>query len=134
VNCGIAQRPNETWSINFVMDALANGRRIKCLTVVDDFTRECLDIVADYGISGGYVARDAPLSKLQRMDPVAASSAYMWPPLPGIGIGACLTSRIRPSEAFSNSMSTVAVKTTPFATVGGAWTWDHPGRPGLIVR
>jgi putative transposase len=49
--------PNETWSIDFVMDALANGRRIKCLTIVDDFTRECLDIVVDYGISGGYVAR-----------------------------------------------------------------------------
>jgi len=50
-------RPNEIWSIDFVMDALANGRRIKCLTIVDDFTRECLDIVVDYGISGGYVAR-----------------------------------------------------------------------------
>jgi len=49
--------PNEVWSIDFVMDALANGRRIKCLTVVDDFTRECLDIAVDYGISGGYVAR-----------------------------------------------------------------------------
>ena len=49
--------PNEVWSIDFVMDALANGRRIKCLTIVDDFTRECLDIVVDYGISGGYVAR-----------------------------------------------------------------------------
>lgn len=34
------------------MDALTNGRRIKCLTVVDDFTRECLDIAVDYGISG----------------------------------------------------------------------------------
>ena len=48
--------PNEIWSIDFVMDALANGRRIKCLTIVDDFTRECLDIAVDYGISGGYVA------------------------------------------------------------------------------
>jgi len=48
---------NEIWSIDFVMDALANGRRIKCLTIVDDFTRECLDIAVDYGISGGYVAR-----------------------------------------------------------------------------
>ncbi len=37
------------------MDALSTGRRIKCLTVVDDFTRECLDIAVDHGISGGYV-------------------------------------------------------------------------------
>jgi len=50
-------RPNEVWSIDFVMDALASGRRIKCLTVVDDFTRECLDIAVDFGISGEYVAR-----------------------------------------------------------------------------
>ena len=49
--------PNGVWSIDFVMDALANGRRIKCLTIVDDFTRECLDIAVDHGISGGYVAR-----------------------------------------------------------------------------
>ncbi len=48
--------PNEVWSIDFVMDALANGKRIKCLTVVDDFTRECLDIAVDFGISGEYVA------------------------------------------------------------------------------
>ncbi|MBB2979913.1 hypothetical protein FHX57_002836 [Paraburkholderia tropica] len=27
------------------MDALANGRRVKCLTVVDDFTKEAVDIV-----------------------------------------------------------------------------------------
>lgn len=49
--------PNETWSMDFVMDTLANGRRIKCLTVVDDFTRECLDIAVDFGISGEYVSR-----------------------------------------------------------------------------
>lgn len=32
--------PNEVWSIDFVMDALSNGRRVKCLTAVDDFTKE----------------------------------------------------------------------------------------------
>jgi len=39
-----SQHVNDTWSADFVMDALANGRRIKCLTVVDDFSRECVDM------------------------------------------------------------------------------------------
>ncbi|AJX56678.1 integrase core domain protein [Burkholderia mallei] len=38
--------PNEVWSIDFVMDALSNGRRVKCLTVVDDFTKEAVDIAS----------------------------------------------------------------------------------------
>jgi putative transposase len=49
--------PNLTWSMDFVMDALASGRRIKCLTCVDDFTKECLTITAAFGISGVQVAR-----------------------------------------------------------------------------
>lgn len=32
-----------TWSMDFVMDALAKDRRSKCLTCVDDFTKECLN-------------------------------------------------------------------------------------------
>lgn len=34
----IAQRVNEVWSMDFVSDSQANGRRIKCLTVADDFS------------------------------------------------------------------------------------------------
>ena len=49
--------PNLTWSMDFVMDALASGRRIKCLTCVDDFTKECLTIGAAFGISGVQVTR-----------------------------------------------------------------------------
>jgi len=49
--------PNEVWSMDFVSDALANGRRIKELTIVDDFSKEAVDLVADFGISGHYVAR-----------------------------------------------------------------------------
>lgn len=37
------------------MDALSNGRRIKCLTIVDDYTKECLDIPVAVGISGDEV-------------------------------------------------------------------------------
>jgi putative transposase len=43
--------------MDFVMDALATGRRIKCLTCVDDFTKECLTITAVFGISGVQVTR-----------------------------------------------------------------------------
>lgn len=50
-------RPNEVWSMDFVMDSLANARRLKCLTVADDFTHESVDITVDPGISGGYVVR-----------------------------------------------------------------------------
>lgn len=53
----VASRVNEVWSMDFVSDSLANGRRIKCLTVADDFSHECVDIAVDYGISGQYVTR-----------------------------------------------------------------------------
>ena len=53
----IARAVNEVWSMDFVSDSLATGRRIKCLTVADDFSHECVDIVTDYGISGQYVTR-----------------------------------------------------------------------------
>ena len=53
----IATRVNEVWSMDFVSDSLANGRRLKCLTVADDFSHEAVDIAVDYGISGQYVVR-----------------------------------------------------------------------------
>jgi transposase InsO family protein len=49
--------PNLTWSMDFVIDALASGRRIKCLTCVDDFTKECLTIRVAFGITGVQVSR-----------------------------------------------------------------------------
>jgi putative transposase len=53
----LAQNINEVWSMDFVSDSLANGRRIKFLTVADDFSHECVDISVDWGISGLYVTR-----------------------------------------------------------------------------
>ena len=35
---------NQVWSYDFVFDACANGQQLKCLTVVDEYTRECLAI------------------------------------------------------------------------------------------
>uniref|UniRef100_UPI0011DD134B IS3 family transposase n=1 Tax=Candidatus Protochlamydia sp. R18 TaxID=1353977 RepID=UPI0011DD134B len=38
-------RPNQRWSLDFVSDALANGRRLRILTIMDDFTRKSLKMV-----------------------------------------------------------------------------------------
>ena len=35
--------PNEVWSMDFVMDRLEDGRKLKALTIVDDFTKESVD-------------------------------------------------------------------------------------------
>jgi len=52
---------NQTWSMDFVSDAIARpgavSRRIKCLAVAADFSHECVDITADFGIGGAYVTR-----------------------------------------------------------------------------
>src|SRR5204863_1155197 len=43
---------NEIWSMDFVADQLADGRRFRALTVIDLFTRECLAIDVGHGLSG----------------------------------------------------------------------------------
>ncbi len=50
-----ALRPNERWSMDFVSDALFDGRRLRALTVVDAFTREALAIEVDQGNKGEQV-------------------------------------------------------------------------------
>ena len=50
--------PNQRWSLDFVSDQLTNGRRFRILAVVDDFTRECLCLVADTSLSGLRVTRE----------------------------------------------------------------------------
>jgi putative transposase len=44
--------PNISWSMDFVADGLANGRRLRCLTIVDDYTRESLAIAVDTSLPG----------------------------------------------------------------------------------
>jgi transposase InsO family protein len=50
--------PNQRWSLDFVHDQLASGRRFRVLNVVDDVTRECLLAVVDTSISGRRVVRE----------------------------------------------------------------------------
>lgn len=54
----IPQEPNQRWSLDFVSDVFAHGRRFRVPAVVDDFTAECLRLVADTSLSGARVARE----------------------------------------------------------------------------
>jgi putative transposase len=53
---GQAVRPNHKWSMDFVAQRLPDARWIRVLTVVDQFTRECLTLFADTALSGDKVA------------------------------------------------------------------------------
>jgi len=61
--------PNLTWSMDFVMDALSTGRRIKCLTCVDDFTKECLTLTDAFSIPGVQVTRSLDSIALYPLHP-----------------------------------------------------------------
>jgi putative transposase len=54
----LPQGANQRWSMDFVSDMLLDGRRFRILAVVDDFTRECLCLVADTSLTGTRVARE----------------------------------------------------------------------------
>jgi putative transposase len=51
------QKANQEWSMDFVTDGLLTGRTIRCLTVVDTFTRECVAIETDSCLSSVRVTR-----------------------------------------------------------------------------
>jgi putative transposase len=50
--------PNQRWSLDFVSDAFTDGRRFRILTVVDDYTRENVALIADTSLSGQRVTRE----------------------------------------------------------------------------
>src|SRR4029077_431837 len=54
----VESKPNARWSVDFVHDQLACGRRFRILNIVDDVTRECLAAIPDTSISGRRVARE----------------------------------------------------------------------------
>jgi len=58
--------PNEVWSMDFVFDELANGRRLKTLTVVDDCSKEAVQIAVDTSIPALYVTRVLDQVKAER--------------------------------------------------------------------
>lgn len=53
----IPERPNETWSADFMADALWSGRRFRTFNVIDDFNREALRIEIDTSLPSARVIR-----------------------------------------------------------------------------
>mgnify|MGYP003419609598 FL=1 len=64
-----ATAPNQRWSMDFMSERVADGRWFRILTVVDQFTRECLCLLADQSLTGGKVAHALELIVGQRGTP-----------------------------------------------------------------
>jgi putative transposase len=70
----IPQGPNQRWSLDFVSDAFVDGRRFRILSVVDDFSRECLALVADTSLPGLRVVRELEAIVVRRGRPAMCVS------------------------------------------------------------
>lgn len=64
-------RTNQCWAMDFVHDMLSNGRKIKSLNIMDEYTRECLAIETDSSIGGLRVVRVLEMLKELRGLPEA---------------------------------------------------------------
>lgn len=62
-------RPNARWSVDFVHDQFAHGRRFRVFNAIDDVTKECLAAIVDTSISGRRVARELSLVIARRGKP-----------------------------------------------------------------
>jgi putative transposase len=70
----IPQGPNQRWSLDFLSDAFTDGRRFRILAIVDDFTRECLALVADTSLPGLRVVRELEAVIAHRGQPAGCVS------------------------------------------------------------
>jgi len=100
----IEARPNARWSVDFVHDQFAHGRRFRIFNVIDDVTKECLAAVVDTSISGRRVARELTdlIERRGKPDLIVSDNG---------------------TEFTSNAMLDWAERT------GVAWHFIAPGRP-----
>ena len=70
----VEAKANARWSLDFVHDQFACGRRFSVLNIVDDVTRECLAAIPDTSISGRRVARELTALLERRGKPMARNS------------------------------------------------------------
>ena len=53
----LPERANEQWALDFLQDALASGRKLRVLSIIDVFTREALALEVDTSLPGTRVVR-----------------------------------------------------------------------------
>lgn len=96
--------PGQRWSLDFVADALAWGRRFRILCIVDDFTREAPALVVDTSIGGARMARELDVLIARRKPSLIVSdngtemtsrAMLEWSNRTGVGISSNPASRSR---------------------------------------
>lgn len=65
----VPERPNDTWSMDFMHDTLMNGRKFRVLNVIDDFNREALRIEPYFSIGSNLVIKILERLILERGKP-----------------------------------------------------------------
>jgi putative transposase len=65
----IPQQPDQRWSLDFVSDVFGAGRRLRIFAVIDDFTAECIGLVADTSLPGLRVGRELDAIVARRKRP-----------------------------------------------------------------
>ena len=94
---------NQRWSLDFVSDTLADGRRFRILCIVDDFSRECLATVVDTSLSGIRVVRELERLTRERTTPAVIVS--------------------------DNGTELTSIAVLKWATDRLAWHYIQPGKP-----
>jgi putative transposase len=89
-----ATAPNQRWSMDFMSERVADGRWFRMLTVVDQFTRECVCLVADQSLTGEKVAQALEPVVMQRGAPRAIT----------VGNGSEFASRVMDAWAYRNGI------------------------------
>jgi hypothetical protein len=99
----VRKRPNERWSLDFVSDAFTDGRRFRVLAIVDDFSRECLALVADTSLSGLRVTRELTAIMARRGRPKTIVSDNGTELTSMAVLRWCQETRIWPAAGFSDT-------------------------------
>ena len=131
----VPERVNQVWSMDFVSDALASGRRFRTLNIADDFSREAPAIEVDTSLGGVRVTRVLDRLKIERGLPFRSARimarsllARRW----SSGLMRTAWSGTLSSRASRSRTPTLKALTrtseTSVSTTTGSPPWPTPGR------